>query len=228
MIEQKVVEIQYEGYQADSEYNKVIIEAMIDYFKDSLTEPGDSPGEFCRSRPRRTRRRARSTGRPKDAKSYVFKRDKLESAFAAKEEVVMLDFGISVKRRFQIVGNLASWYNWSGTIATASIAVNLNDPFYQHRDIRFIMDLEAKDIFEDMVNYVTVNVKKPRSDQAEFNDSITIDAEYLKTKGIAAAISYARGDDKNSETYMYQMQWSLRGGNLFPANPTWIKGTGRA
>jgi hypothetical protein len=223
MIEQKVVEIQYEGYQADSEYNKAIIEAMLDYFKDSLTEPGDNPGDFAPP-PQKDEEESEVDRRPKDAKSYIFKRDKLESAFAAKEEVVMLDFGLSVKRRFQIVGNLASWYNSVRDNRNCVIAVNLNDPFYQHRDIRFIMDLEAKEIFEDMVNYVTVNVKKPRSDQAEFNDSLTIDAEYLKTKGIAASLSYARGEDKNSELYMYQTQWSLRGGNLFPANPKWIKG----
>jgi hypothetical protein len=224
LIEQKVVEIQYEGYQADSEYNKAIIEAMLDYFKDSLTEPGDNPGEFAPPPQKGEEEEGEVNRRPTDAKSYIFKQDKLESAFAAKEEVVMLDFGLSVKRRFQVVGNLASWYNSVKDNRNCVIAVNLNDPFYQHRDIRFIMDLEAKEIFEDMVNYVTVNVKKPRSDQAEFNDSVTIDAEYLKTKGIAASISYARGDDKNSETYMYQMQWSLRGGNLFPANPKWIKG----
>ena len=38
MIEQKVVEIQYEGYQADSEYNKAIIEAMLDYFQDRVRD----------------------------------------------------------------------------------------------------------------------------------------------------------------------------------------------
>jgi hypothetical protein len=223
LIEQKVVEIQYEGYQADSEYNKAIIEAMLDYFKDSLTEPGDNPGEFSQPPPK-DEEESEVNRRPTDAKSYIFKQDKLESAFAAKEEVVLLDFGVSVKRRFQVVGNLASWYNSVRDNRNCVMSVNLNDPFYQHRDIRFIMDLEAKEIFEDMVNYVTVNVKKPRTDQAEFNDSITIDAEYLKTKGIAASLSYARGEDKNPELYMYQMQWSLRGGNLFPANPKWIKG----
>jgi hypothetical protein len=102
--------------------------------------------------------------------------------------------------------------------------VNLSDPFFQLRDIRFILDLDAKEIFDDVVNYVTVNVKKNRASGAPFSKSLTIDAEYLKTKGIAASTSYARENDSNSETYQYQTQWSLKGGNLWPPSPTWQQG----
>ncbi len=76
-----------------------------------------------------------------------------------------------------------------------------------------------------MVNYATVNVRKRRANGSEFNDSLTIDAEYLKTKGIAGTLTYARMDDTNTEAYEYMTQWSVRGGNIYPARPRWLKGS---
>jgi hypothetical protein len=37
-------------------------------------------------------------------------------------------------------------------------------------------------------------------------------------------MSYARGEDKNPNVYEYKMQWSLKGGEIFPSNPDWLKG----
>jgi hypothetical protein len=54
---------------------------------------------------------------------------------------------------------------------------------------------------------------------------VTIDSKYLKEKGVAATVTYARGDDTDPDTYEYQQQWSLRGGRVFPPNPSWQKGS---
>ena len=88
-------------------------------------------------------------------------------------------------------------------------AVNLNDPFFQYRDVHFVLDLEAKEMFDEAVNYVTVNVRKRRSTGAPFNSSVTINAQHLKDKGVTATVTYARGTDTNPDTYEYQAQWSL-------------------
>jgi hypothetical protein len=221
LVENKIVELKLEGYQADDEYFQVILSGMLDYFKNSLTEPASDAGLVP---PGSQEAEPGLERRPEDGRQYNFKKDKIVSSFAKKQEVTRLDFAFVVKRNFQVVGNLASWYDSVKDNPSCVLSVNLNDPFFQHREIRFILDLEAKEIFEDMVNYVTVNVKKPRSDANDFNDSITIDADYLKNKGIAASLTYARMDDKNSEAYKYQTQWSLRGGNLFPAKPAWLPG----
>ncbi|TAE48247.1 MAG: hypothetical protein EAZ89_15545 [Bacteroidetes bacterium] len=53
---------------------------------------------------------------------------------------------------------------------------------------------------------------------------MTIDREYLKTKGLRASMTYARGEDKTPDVYEYKAQWSLKGGNLYPLEPEWIKG----
>ncbi len=143
-----------------------------------------------------------------------------------KVETFTLDARLPVRWPFQIVGNLASWYNGVKDNPKCVASVNLNDPFFQHRDINFILDLDAKEMFDEAVNYVTVNVRKKRGRAATpFEDRVTIDAKYLKEKGITASVTYARGEDKNPEAYEYQAQWSLKGGNVFPANPRWEKGS---
>ncbi len=47
---------------------------------------------------------------------------------------------------------------------------------------------------------------------------------YLQKKGTRASLTYARGEDRNPDAYEYKMQWSLRGGKVYPSNPRWKKG----
>ncbi|MCC6282394.1 MAG: hypothetical protein IT262_17455, partial [Saprospiraceae bacterium] len=78
--------------------------------------------------------------------------------------------------------------------------------------------------FNKEINYATVNVRKKRNAGQPFQEQVTIDRDYLKQKGVKATVTYARGTDKNSDVYDYKVQWSTRGGNVFPANPQWVKG----
>ncbi|MFW5902254.1 MAG: hypothetical protein ACOCTS_04335, partial [Thermodesulfobacteriota bacterium] len=96
--------------------------------------------------------------------------------------------------------------------------VNPDDPFFQRREMRFIIDNEAYDIFNEMVNYATVQVRVPRKDQRPFIDELTIDQKYLENNGQTATLTYTRmGDD--TQTYDDAVQWSLRGGHLYPSKP---------
>ncbi len=79
-------------------------------------------------------------------------------------------------------------------------------------------------MFDQEVNYVTVNVRKKRDSGNDFMDRTTIDKKYVTDKGITAAMTYAAGEDRNADMYQYAVQWSLRGGNVFPATPVWEKG----
>ncbi len=134
-------------------------------------------------------------------------------------------YGLAMNESHSLTGNLGAWYRQVRDNPACVIATNLNDPFFTHRDINFILDLDAKEMFDEVVNYVTINVRKTRSSGRPFEDHRTIDAAYLKSKGVAARVTYARGDDTNPEAYQYQAQWSIKGGNVFPANPKWEKGT---
>lgn len=102
--------------------------------------------------------------------------------------------------------------------------VLLNDPFFTHCDVKVFLDLDAKDIFEEAINYVTVSVRKRRTSGNDFLESVTMDAKYLKENGPVASLSYARGSAKTPDPFEYQVQWSLRGGKVYPPNPTWQPG----
>jgi hypothetical protein len=129
-----------------------------------------------------------------------------------------------VRHPLQVVGNLGSWYKAVEDNPKCVASVNLNDPFFQHRDIHFILDLDAKEMFDTTVNYVTVNVRKARTSGNAFEDHVTLDAKYVQEKGINATVTYARGEDKNPDLYQYRTQWSLRGGVVWPKLPAWQTG----
>ncbi len=227
MVENSVVEFVFEGYNPDSEYTAKIMDAMMEYFLNSMMKPaedvsmlmgGDDEDEGGEdNRPEQLGRRG--------TVNYTIDRSAWSEKYATKKQVIRLDAGLAVKRRFQVVGNMASWYNSVRGKACCIQSVNLSDPFFKQRELRFILDLDAKDMFDEMVNYVTVQVKKRRNKGNDFTDAVTIDADHLANRGIMASLTYAQGDDRNPEMYQYQTQWSIRGGNLFPARPRWIKGT---
>ena len=123
-----------------------------------------------------------------------------------------------------VTQNLKTFYNSVKDNKSCIASVLLNDAFYRHMDIRFVLDLEAKEMFDQEVNYVTVNVRKKRDSGNDFMDRTTIDKKYVTDKGITAAMTYAAGEDRNADMYQYAVQWSLRGGNVFPSAPVWEKG----
>jgi hypothetical protein len=227
--EKSVVEFVFEGYNPDSEFTKMILQAMTDYFLNSMMQAQDKEPDLNVGQDDDDKKGQEEPVKQAEGKNeettYKINKRKLMQSWAQKDQVIKLEAGLAVRKKFSVVGNLASWYNGVKDNPRCVQAVNLNDPFFQRRDLRFILDLDAKDIFEKMVNYATVNVRKKRSNGSEFNDSLTIDADYLKTKGIAGNITYARMDDTNTEAYEYMTQWSVRGGHVFPAQPRWLKGS---
>ncbi|HEX5111523.1 MAG TPA: hypothetical protein VFV79_01660, partial [Saprospiraceae bacterium] len=149
---------------------------------------------------------------------------KLNSHYERRTEVYNLSYRLNIPQKMYVLGNLAEWYDGVRDNKNCVAAINLNDPFYQHRDINMILDIEAEKMFGVEVNYVTVNIRKNRSSGNPFTDQITIDRDYLKNKGLKASISYARGNDTNSDVYEYKTQWSLKGGNIYPPNPDYVTG----
>jgi hypothetical protein len=122
-----------------------------------------------------------------------------------------------------MTGNVGTWYGKYKDDPRLVAEVNLDDPFFQRREMRFVIDNEAYDIFNEMVNYTTVQVRVPRKGQRPFIDEMTIDKKYLEENGQTAALTYARmGDD--AQKFEYAVQWSLRGGHLYPKEPQWRDG----
>ena len=219
LMEKQVVKLQFDELVADERVAKVR-EAFFQYFLNAMAEPAPAQAPAPPSQDEKNKSPNIQYGN-----RYTYKKQSFERAFSQKSKKISLNYRMAIKHPFQLVGNLASWYNGVRDNPKCVAAVNLNDPFFQHRDINFILDLDAKDMFELEANYVTVNVRKKRSSGNPFNDHVTIDAKYLKEKGINAMLTYARGEDTDSDVYEYQAQWSFRGGKVFPPNPAWEKGS---
>jgi hypothetical protein len=217
--EKKIVDLDWQEFREDERIEKVR-EAFFQYFLRAMAEPAPPPPP-----PEEGEQGAMPTIPEDESIEYFyFKREAVSSAMERKRDVFTLDARFAVRRPHQLVGNLASWYNGVRDNPKCVASVNLNDPFFQHRDINFILDLDAKEMFDEAVNYVTVNVRKRRDSGHDFEDHVTIDAKYVQENGINATLTYARGEDKNPDVYEYQTQWSLKGGNVFPKSPPWERG----
>ncbi|HSU26756.1 MAG TPA: hypothetical protein VLJ68_00120 [Chitinophagaceae bacterium] len=160
----------------------------------------------------------------KDAYGYYLDVKRIETSIQRKREVITMNYNYMLGMPVAFSQNLKTWYNSAKDNQSCVFSVLLNDQFYKHMDIRFVLDLEAKEMFDQEVNYVTVNVRKKRGSGNDFTDRVTLDKKFVTDKGITAAMTYAAGDDKNVDMYQYMTQWSLRGGNVFPAKPVWEQG----
>jgi hypothetical protein len=217
--EKKVIVWQLDEMVADERAAK-IRDAFLQYLLNLTTQPPppDEP-------PPAAADKDKEAPNTRQGRKYTFSQTSMKRAFERKTETLDLNVRLSVKWPHQLVANLASWYDGARNNPKCVAAVNLNDPFFQHRDIHFILDLDAKEMFDEAVNYVTVNVRKRRSAGNPFEDRVTLDAKYVKENGINASVTYARGEDKDPDAYEYQAQWSLKGGQIFPNNPPWQRGS---
>jgi hypothetical protein len=221
MEEKQVIHLEWLETRNDEKLNK-IREAFFDYFVQSMTAQ-TQPDSVAP--PKDKTDGAAAPQPPGDAAKYHYNRQSVEAAMKRKLSFFDLNVRLPVKHPFQVVGNLGSWYKAVENNPKCVAEVALNNPFFQHRDIHFILDLDAKEMFDEAVNYVTVNVRKKRDAGAPFEDHVTVDAKYVKDNGINASVTYSRGNDSNPDVYEYQSQWSLRGGNVFPTNPAWQRGS---
>lgn len=197
-----------------------LTEMFFQMFMDRLAQPAtDKP----QAAPPSEKEKEYLPGK-KDAYGYYLNVKRIEENIRKKREVITMNYNYMLGMPVAFSQNLKSWYNSVKDNKYCVSSVNLNDPFFKHLDIRFVLDLEAKEMFDQEVNYVTVNVKKKRNSGNDFTDRVTLDKKFVSEKGITAAMSYAAGEDQNPDMYQYMVQWSLRGGNVFPPTPTWTKG----
>ena len=158
------------------------------------------------------------------AYGYYLNVKRIQQGIMKKKEVIQMNYDYMLPMELSVTQNLKTFYNSVKDNKNCIASVYLNDGFFRNMDIRFTLDLEAKEIFDQEVNYVTINVRKKRNSGNDFTDRTTIDKKYVADKGITAVMTYAAGDDKNPDMYQYAVQWSLRGGNVYPATPVWEKG----
>ncbi len=205
----------------ESGLHKLVMESFFD-MQNRLGTPSEEDGDEEVSEEEKERRAARAKAASK-VNHYKYTAAKQKTITRKSKQVLSLKKVIARYEPHQMVGNIGTWYNKYKDNPKLFSEVNLDDPFFQRREVRFVIDNEAYDIFSEMVNYATVKVRVNRKGQRPFIDEVTIDKKYLENSGQTAMLSYARmGDD--AQSFEYAAQWSLRGGHLYPKQPRWQKG----
>lgn len=220
--ENEIVTLEFDELVADERVTR-IREAFFRYFLDSMAKP-----DVAAPPPPPAEEEQDASPDVRFGRSYKFSRTAFESAFERKVQTFDLTYRLASRWPFQLVGNLAAWYDAVRDDPRHVAAVNLNDPFFEHRDVRFLLDLEAREIFDEAINYVTVQVRKRRASGRDFEDRVTLDKRWIDEHGMLASVTYARGEDDDPDAFEYRVQWSFPGGRLHPAAPEWQPGSWEA
>ncbi|MEO8199729.1 MAG: hypothetical protein ABI679_04325 [Gemmatimonadota bacterium] len=225
LFEQKVIQFNWEENVSDDRVT-TIRDAFTKFFLGLVAEPNED-----RLPP--VDKEGGDSSRALDSirigDRYHYAKRSTITDLARKLQVFRLDTRLAFKRPVTLTGNLGSWYNSVRDNPKCVASVNLNNPFYARQDVRFRVDFDApKELFSSVFNYVTVTVRKDRQDGVPFERSVTIDEDYVKKNGVLATMTYARGEDRDPSLFRYKVQWSMKGGDLYPATANWESSQGLA
>jgi hypothetical protein len=216
--QRKAVVIKLDQLKPEDPVAKEVTAAFMDYFLSSVADKNFALPEEGKPVESLNNEYVPS----EDLYQYKFSSKRMETKIRKGTETYSLKLRIPVVHEVTLTENLASWYDGVKHNKKCVTSVNLNDPFFQHREIHLILDGEAEKMFADEVNAVSVDIRKKRSSGNDFQDAITITKTTL-AKGTLASLTYARGEDKNPDVYEYRTSWNLKG-HVFPENPQWVKG----
>lgn len=224
MEEQGVITMKFEVGLLNEEVAKVR-DAFFQYFLTAFTEkdgtaPPVSPG------------RAELTAMPdiKQGNSYHFKRAFVETIHQKRNKVFNLNYAMPIQRSFQITENLVSWYGAIPDRSKYIETVVLNDPFFEHRNIHFILDLDAREMRGEGLNFVTLMLRKQRTDNraGDFDFATTFYSDDFEEKINRITATYAKLSNEVPRMYEYKLKWSFRGGNIQAQDTSWTKGSWQA
>ncbi len=158
--------------------------------------------------------------------SYDFDRFMAKSEEAFVNKTINMRATLPVKVEYVTVGNISgSWYREArGEYPELFAEVNVDDPFFQQRQVSFTLDLDAIEVFDDAINFVTVEVRKDRPTGRDFHTSFTMTKDEIAAHGTSKIVTYAKMRDDSPEVFEYLVRWSLRGGVEWPSRPVWAKG----
>ncbi len=219
LTENGIVKIVYKEYIPDSDKELVdagIYQIVIQSFFDMQKRIGQPEME----EPGKKDEKGKVPG-GEDVKYFELKRKRISRT---SRQVLSMKKSKAIYVTHTMTGNVGGWYEKFKGNPKCFASINLDDPFFQRRELRFVIDNAAYDIFQNIFNYATVKVRKARSSGPAFEDEFTIDKKYLEEHGQTAVMTFARMGEKGSDQFEYAAQWSMRGGKLFPEHPQWKKG----
>jgi hypothetical protein len=112
-------------------------------------------------------------------------------------------------------GNISGLYEEFKDNPEMFRVVNLADPAFQKRDVFFRIDGDFSNVFEQMMNFVGVSVKKSYSNQADATGELIFTREDIREGRLSKAWRYARLGEKGSDwlKYDFRTTWSIQGRN---------------
>jgi hypothetical protein len=234
LMEEGVIELDFRENVADERLTAVR-EAFFQYFLDTFAEP-ISADEMSQLR-QEDEAGSNEIEVDKGKKRYYASKSSVSVNRFSKSQEFKLNYQLAYERPFSVVQNIKSWYDdVEANYPEAMAQVNLNDPFFRNRTIRFRLDFDApQELFSPgddrgaAINYVTVQMRKRRGPgENDFRDHVTIDEQYIAEHGLIAEMTFAEGGDRDAESFEYMMQWSYGGGHLYPEQPEWTRASAPA
>lgn len=219
-LETKAVVVEIDKNTTDDAIANKVVEEFMNVMVASLTDKADQEERPAPA----TEEEKAADPNIRYGSRYRFNKTKMESHRSRKIEVYNLSYRLAIPKEAVITENLATWYDAVRDNPKCVTTMRTTDPFFQYRDINLVLSEGAEQLIGKDVNYVTVNVRKKRSDGSEFYKSVTIDKEYLKKNGMRTNFTYARDNDADNSVFEYQAQWSFNDGTLFPEQARWISG----
>jgi hypothetical protein len=92
--------------------------------------------------------------------------------------------------------------------------VSLNDPMFKQREIPVTVDVASEEVFADMLNAVTVTIKKRHESGRETLDEVTIQRSDFSSGEVETVVYGWDGDDDRDRwlEYDHRVRWSYAGG----------------
>lgn len=223
--ENNIITVDFEENVEDERLSR-IREAFFDFLIQKFTDPAPPLPPLSEGEQEDVVEQEYGT----ETESYRISAVRRDSVKQVRNETFNFSYRLAFKRPFALVGNLKEWYAEVRDNPRCVTSVNLNDPFFENNTVRFRIDFDAPaELFENTINHAAVTLRKRRpSGSNDFEDTIVFDEDYVSQNGVVGALTFARGDDPDPSSYDYKVQWSFKGGHLYPENPRWESGRGMA
>ncbi len=127
-----------------------------------------------------------------------------------------------------LAGNMGGLFEFHQENPDVFKVVNLGDPSFQVRELRFVLDGEWAAAFEGMVNFVSVQIHKEydNSDQPAVDSQTQLSSADVTDGQLERSLRYPRLGTASSDwlEYQYRVNWSLlrRGPVSQPNSDEWI------
>ena len=227
MIEKEMITVEFETYQ-DGQAPQAVQDAFFQYFVNLATDATQPTAAV----PEPSADEQQQNPDIRKGRNYKFKQSFRSRSVEKKKQTLTLNANMSIRYPVQVVGNLKTWYDNvaadhpmaedGDALSCCLQRVYLNDPFFNRNHINLLLDIDAQEIFPDIVNYAGVSIRKERDGGHAFEDSVTFDKAFLSDNGSKAQLTYAGGEGADKGSYEYKVQWGFRGGQKWPENPQWV------